>query len=154
MRNKNIFRLLSLILFVIFAFSFLTTSAMGASRTAVTAAGVVGPTGDILFSVNDNYSVTRTDVGVYLITVDARLECLFFPDDEQAALGPRLVTPAFNGIQVRVGLIRVPSDIVGLCNDPSLYRVQLSDSNFVPINGVFSFQIIGIIDRPGVEPLN
>jgi len=34
MQNKNIFRLLSLILFVTFAFSILTTSAMGGSKTA------------------------------------------------------------------------------------------------------------------------
>ena len=34
MQNKNIFRLLSLILFVTFALSILTTSAMGGSKTA------------------------------------------------------------------------------------------------------------------------
>jgi len=148
MQNKNIFRLLSLILFVTFAFSILTTSAMGGSKTA---AGVIrGSDGAILFTVDENFFAARNALGVYLIEIDERLECRFRPDGQQAALGPRLATPVFSNRYITSNLFFVASDAAGVCNVSAIYQFQeWNRATDDPADGGFSFQIIGI--RPSED---
>ena len=156
MRNRNIFRLLSLILFVSFAFSILATSAMGASRKPVTAAGVIRGDALILFTVDENFIAERIATGVYLITVDERLECRddlpLFPG-LQAALGPRLATPVAvpgfpHNYYITSELFFVDPDIAGVCNALAVYQFQLFDRlTDDPVNGGFAFQIIGVRDK-------
>ena len=147
MKNKNIFKLLSLILLATFAFSILTTSAMGESkRKKVVASGVVSPTGDILFSLTDNFISMRIAQGVYLIEVDARLQCNH-NGATQAAIGPRLATPVWNGSNVASGLFWVDSDVTGVCNRTAVYVVGVwLRGNNTPLDSAFSFQVAGIKD--------
>lgn len=135
MRTKYIFGLLSLMLMVTFAFSMVATSAMGANRKAVTAAGVIRgepfPDGEfIIFTVDENFMAERIAMGVYLITVDERLECTFLANGDQAALGPRFATPvAFPGndhnYYITSDLVFVETDIAGVCNALAVYQFQL-----------------------------
>lgn len=156
MRTKYIFGLLSLMLMVTFAFSILATSAMGANRKPVTAAGVIrGPDALILFTVEENFIPSKPvgTTGVYLIEVDDRLECRFGTapfEGMQAALGPRLAMSAafpgaFNNIFITSELIFVPTDIAGVCNATAVYQFLVWDrADDFPVNGTFSFQITGV----------
>ena len=156
MKTKQIFRLSSLILLGVFAFTMVSSNATGApNRRPVTAAGVISPSGDILFSVDENFISTRIAPGIYLIEVDARLECSFRPDGQQAALGPRLTTATSPARIPSSPLFFVPSDSARVCNDSAVYVVRVFDRSFnTPAYSVFSFQITGVIDRNRGIPSN
>jgi len=150
MQNKNIFRLLSLILLTTFAFSILTTSVMGAPKgLQIMAAGVVSPDGDILFPQTDNFISMKTSTGVYLIEVDAKLQCLH-NGATQEAIGVKLITPHSRFQSISSPLFQIDSDVTGVCNQTAVYVVKVGKlgSNTLE-DGVFSFQITGVKGSEG-----
>ena len=153
---KNIFKLSSLVLLAAFALTLVSSNALGGpNRRPVSAAGVISPLGDILFAVDENFIASRIGPGIYLIEVDERLECRFRADGQQAALGPRLATPTGVARHTSSPLFFVPSDTARVCNDSSVYVIQVWDRFLhVPADGAFNFRITGIIDRNRGIPSN
>lgn len=149
MKNKNIFKLSALALLGALALAMVSSNAMAESkRKPVNAAGVINTDGTTVFAVDENFISTRVAPGVYLIEVDARVECRFRDNGDQAALGPRLATPVGFPWHTSSPIYFVPSDSTGVCNDSAVYIVQVWDRfRNMFTDAPFSFQITGIKDK-------
>jgi len=123
---------------------------MGAPKGhQITAAGVVSQAGSTLFSQTDNFISVPIGQGVYLIEVDAKLQC-FHNGATQEAIGVKLITPHSRFQSISSPLFQVDSDVTGVCNQTAVYVVKVGKLGFLMLeDGVFSFQITGVKGSEG-----
>lgn len=149
MLNFSVFKIPVLALLSILVFTVSSANAdENDENNLITVSGVVLPNPlRIAFPPDPMFIVSNPATGIFIITIETQLRCIF-NGDQQAAIGVRLATPANDSpggnYTISPILFVDTDDVEDICNDTARYQFTVrkrSDDSLV--DRAFSFQITG-----------